>query len=273
DSLSVLDLRGNRLLADISVAASGSRFGRSPTSCTVQGNRLYVTLADINAVAVMDKKTGRGQGMIPTGWYPTKVQPGNDGLLVLNAKGIRPRRPNPKGPQANGPSRGPEYVLNLLKGSVGIIPDVDIRTNLQSWTRRVNASSPSFIMQQGFRKPIRHVFYVVKENRTYDQVLGDLRRGNGDPKLTLFGKEITPVHHQLAMDFVTLDNFFVNGEISVLGHSFTTSGYASPFVEWLGNLSYSYKWKGYPFGTIPAVTSPSYIWDALDQKRVDYRIY
>ncbi len=273
DNLSVLDLRSDNLLAGISVAATGSRFGRSPTSCTVQGNNLYVTLADINAVAVLDKRTGRSQGMIPTGWYPTRVLRGNNGLLVLNAKGIRPRRPNPNGPQANGPARGPEYVLNLLKGTVGIIPDSDIRTNLQSWTRRVNASSPSFMMRQGFRKPIRHVFYVVKENRTYDQVLGDLSRGNGDPKLTLFGKEITPVHHQLASDFVTLDNFFVNGEISVLGHSFTSSGYASPFLEWMGNLSYAYRWKGYPFGTIPAVTSPAYIWDALDQKRLDYRIY
>jgi hypothetical protein len=104
-------------------------------------------------------------------------------------------------------------------------------------------------------------------------VLGDLGRGNGDPSLTLFGAELAPVHHQLAQEFVTLDNFFVNGEISVLGHSFTTSGYASPFTEWLAVNSYSLRWKGYPFGTVPAVTSPAYLWDLLDERRVDYRIY
>jgi phospholipase C len=93
--------------------------------------------------------------------------------------------------------------------------------------------------------PIHHVFYIIKENRTYDQVLGDLGRGNGDSKLTLFGRNVTPNHHRLAEEFVTLDNFYANGEISVLGHSFTTSGYASPFLEWLGNMSYSGRYNGY----------------------------
>src|SRR6185503_4491928 len=111
------------------------------------------------------------------------------------------------------------------------------------------------------------------ENRTYDQILGDLGRGNGDPKLTLFGESVTPVHHQLAREFVTLDNFFVNGEISVLGHSFTTSGYTRPFLQWLANLKYSQRWVGYPFGTVPATMSPVYLWDLLDEKGVDYRIY
>ncbi len=130
-----------------------------------------------------------------------------------------------------------------------------------------------FSLKDGFKLPIRHIFYIIKENRSYDQILGDLGRGNGDPALTLFGKHISPIHHQLATDFITLDNFFVNGEISVLGHSFTTSGYASPFLEWLGNMRYSGRWNGYPFGTVPGVTSPAYLWDRLDEKKIDYRIY
>jgi Phosphoesterase family len=104
-------------------------------------------------------------------------------------------------------------------------------------------------------------------------VFGDLGRGDGDPSLTLFGRYITPNQHALAAQFVTLDNFYANGEVSVLGHSFTTSGYASPFLEWLGNASYSSRYKGYPFGIVPAVTSPAYLWDALDAARVSYRIY
>ncbi|HYJ45130.1 MAG TPA: hypothetical protein VEV81_00855, partial [Pyrinomonadaceae bacterium] len=91
--------------------------------------------------------------------------------------------------------------------------------------------------------------------------------------LTLFGRDVSPNHHALAEGFVTLDNFYADGEISVLGHSFTTSGYASPFLEWLGNASYSGRFKGYPFGTVPAVTSPAYLWDSLDARHVDYRIY
>ncbi|HEY6121531.1 MAG TPA: hypothetical protein VIV66_16340 [Pyrinomonadaceae bacterium] len=273
DSISVVERKGDRLLPPINIAARGSRFGRSPTSCAIQGDYLYVTFADINAVAVLDKETGQQRGLIPTGWYPTKVIAQNAGLTVLSAKGIRPRRPNRNGPRANGSSRVPGYVLNLLKGTVSIIPKSDVSENLSSWTRQVNGSSPTFSLKQGFKLPIHHIFYVIKENRTYDQILGDLPRGNGDPQLTMFGKDVTPVQHQLATDFVALDNFFVNGEISVLGHSFTTSGYASPFVEWMGNLSYSYRWKGYPFGTIPAFMSPAYIWDGLDQKGVDYRVY
>jgi hypothetical protein len=84
---------------------------------------------------------------------------------------------------------------------------------------------------------------------------------------------VTPNHHALSEQFVTLDNFYADGEISVLGHSFTTSGYASPFLEWLGNAAYSGRYRGYPFGMVPSVTSPAYLWDALDDARVDYRVY
>jgi hypothetical protein len=194
-------------------------------------------------------------------------------LIIVSAKGIHARRPNRHGPQPNGPKRVPGYVLNLLKGSVSFVSLDDVRRNANFWTAQVDAASPIFDTQRGFNLPIKHVFYVIKENRTYDQVLGDLGRGNGDPKLTLFGDDISPVHHQLAREFVTLDNFFVNGEISVLGHAFTTSGYASPFIEWLGNVSYSQRWKGYPFGMVPATMSPVYVWDLLDNAKIDYRIY
>ncbi|MEP6636185.1 MAG: alkaline phosphatase family protein [Acidobacteriota bacterium] len=273
DSISVIDVKRPRLLAPINVAQKGSRFGRTPTSCAVEGDRLYVTLAGINAVAILDKRSGKQLGLVPAGWYPTKVLNDESNLIVLNAKGIRPRRPNPKGPQPIGNSREGDYVLTLLKGTVSLIPRNEIATKLRGWTRQVETGSPLFSAKDGFKLPIRHIFYIIKENRSYDQILGDLGRGNGDPTLTLFGKDISPIHHQLATDFVTLDNFFVNGEISVLGHSFTTSGYASPFLEWLGNTRYSQRWPSYPFGTVPAVTSPAYLWDRLGERGVDYRIY
>ncbi len=273
DSLSVVDTRTNRLASTISLASRNTNFGAAPTSCAATSNRIYVTLADTNSVAILNKQTRRQVGAIPTGWYPTKVLTEGSQLLVLNAKGIHARRPNPNGPKGAGPSRVPEYVLNLLRGSVSVISLADLQSHSPEWSQQVMNASPAFDPRRALKLAIRHVFYIIKENRTYDQVLGDLKRGNGDPKLAIFDESISPIHHQLAKQFVTLDNFFCNGEISVLGHSFTTSGYASPFIEWFGNVTYSNRWKGYPYGMVPAMTSPAYLWDRLDEKNVDYRIY
>jgi hypothetical protein len=242
----------------------------------VANGRLYVSAAGLNAVAVFDVATpGAPLGLVPTAWYPTKVLAEGGRLLVLSAKGIRARRPNPAGPQPVSGARtsGPDYVLTLLRGSLGIVPDSAIAPRLAAWTQQVVDGAPLFSAGAGLRLPIRHVFYVVRENRSYDQVMGDLGRGDGDSTLTLFGESVTPVGHQLAREFVTLDHFFADGEISVLGHSFTTSGYASPFLEWLGNTAYAGRFRGYPFGTVPAAFSPAYLWDALEAKQVSYRVY
>lgn len=273
DSLSVIDTRKDSVVAVFEMKVRGNQFGSGPTSCAVGGNKLYVTQSYVNAVAVLDKKTGKLLGSIPTGWYPTKVIVQKERLLVLSAKGIRPRRPNVDGPQPYPEKGGSQYVLSLLKGSLSIIPRKLLGSRLPVWTRQVVEGSPMHGLSRAFKLPIRHIFYIVRENRTYDQVLGDLGRGDGDPYLTLFGEEVTPNAHRLAREFVTLDNYYANGEISVLGHSFTTSGYASPFLEWIANARYSGRYSGYPFGSVPAVTSPTYLWDALDEKGVDYRIY
>src|SRR4029434_5353532 len=131
-----------------------------------------------------------------------------------------------------------------LNGSLSIVDKAEVDRAAARWTKQVESGSPLFCFPVGINVPIRHVFYIVKENRTYDQVLGDLGRGNGDPKLTLFGEAISPVPHELPREFVTLDNFFVNGEVSVLGHTFTTAGYTSPFLQWMANVQYSSRWKG-----------------------------
>jgi YVTN family beta-propeller protein len=273
DELTVVDTARDSVVATVRTNRFGSRFGTAPTSCAVSGRRVYVTLAGLNAVAVFEKDTWRGLGLVPAGWYPTKAVVEGNNLLVLNAKGVRPRRPNPRGPQPVEGKGGPDYVLTLLRGSLSILPTGDVDAHGAAWTRQVLAGVPTYDARRGFKLPIRHVFYIVKENRSYDQVFGDLGRGDGDSTLTLFGRDVTPNHHALAESFVTLDNFYADGEISVLGHSFTTSGYASPFLEWLGNAAYSGRYKGYPFGMVPGVTSPTYLWDALDEARVSYRVY
>ena len=275
DELTVVDTARGRVAGTLRTNRFGSPFGTAPTSCAVSGNRVYVTLAGMNAVAVYDKRTRRQAGLIPTGWYPTKVLVEGGNLLVLNAKGVRARRPNPRGPQPVEGRGGQQYVLTLLQGTLSIVPlaDLNARRGVAAWTRQVLAGAPTFDARRGFKLPVKHVFYVIKENRSYDQILGDLGRGDGDPTLTLFGRDISPNHHALSEQFVTLDNFYADGEISVLGHSFTTSGYASPFLEWLGNAGYSGRYRGYPYGMVPSVTSPAYLWDALDEARISYKIY
>ena len=276
DELSVVDTARDRVVSTLRTNRFGSPFGTAPTSCAVAGGRLYVTLAGMNAVAVYEAGGRRRQlGLVPAGWYPTKAVVEGGNLLVLNAKGVRARRPNPRGPQPVEGRGGDQYVLTLLKGSLSVVPlsEVGSRRNGAVWTRQVLAGAPTYDARRGLKLPVKYVFYVIKENRSYDQILGDLGRGDGDPSLTLFGRAVTPNHHALSERFVTLDNFYADGEISVLGHSFTTSGYASPFLEWVANAAYSGRYRGYPFGMVPSVTSPTYLWDALDDARVSYRIY
>ncbi len=273
DNISVVDTKTDRVSRTIFVGRGRHNSGVAPTSCWLAGERLYVTEATLNAVAIYGMKNGRLLGYIPTGWYPTKVLLDDGNLYYLSAKGILPRRPNIHGPQPVAGKGGPQYVLTLLKGTAGIVPVNSINGNIRKWTEDVEYGSPIYGIREGLKLPIKHIFYVIKENRSYDQELGDLGRGNGDSSLTIFGREITPNIHKMADDFVDLDNFYVDGEISVLGHSFTTSGYASPFLEWLGNANYCGRYKGYPFGTVPAVFSRTYIWDALDAKGVDYKVY
>ena len=286
DDVSAVSLTSDSVVATYRVRFPGpqgatARFGGAPTSCAVSKGKLYVSAAGLNAVAVFDlgspaSATGiEPVGFFPTAWYPTKVLADSGRLVVLSAKGIRARRPNPQGPQAIADTRtsGPDYVLTLLRGSIAVLPDSVIPGQLAAWTTQVAQGTPLYSAGDGLRVPVRHVFYIVRENRSWDQVMGDLGRGEADSSLTLFGERFTPVAHQIARDFVALDHFYADGEISVLGHSFTTSGYASPFLEWLGNTTYAARYRGYPFGTVPGAYSPTYLWDALETKNVSYRIY
>jgi DNA-binding beta-propeller fold protein YncE len=224
--------------------------GMSPSSLSVSANRqtLYIACSDANAIAVADVsgKESRISGYIPTGWYPTTVRALRDGrLLVLNGKGSG-SHPNPEGPS---PFKWPvkagglrmEYVAGIQTGTASVI-DAVTPGKLEEYTRTVVANSPykdalldnagipagSPIPDRiGAATPIKHVILLMKENRTYDQVLGDMKEGNGDPDLVLFGENVTPNHHKLARDFVLLDNFYVNADVSEDGLYWTTSAIAT----------------------------------------------
>jgi DNA-binding beta-propeller fold protein YncE len=254
------------------------------------GRTLIVANADNNAVAVVDVSNPARSfvdGFIPTGWYPTSALFTKDGkqILILNGKGLTPA-PN----MFNG------GMERRMFGTVSLVATPD-RVTLADYTRRVISLSPytdtirlnpnvpigsPIPATVGGVSPIKHVFYVIRENRTYDQVLGDLTEGNGDPKLTIFGREITPNAHALAQNFVVFDNFFVDADVSYNGHSYSTAAYATDFVEKMwqamyarGGIPYLSEGGGLlrnPFGNISAPPG-GYIWDYARRSNVSVRSY
>src|SRR5262249_25211394 len=198
---------------------------------------------------------------------------------------------NPRGPQPNQRTADEtQYIGRLLKGTVGVIDRPNQKT-LQRYTQQTYANTPyrDAIINQvpdpgvrtavprrvGGPTPIKYVLYIIKENRTYDQVFGDIPEGNGDASLTLFGEEITPNHHALARQFVLLDNFYVNAEVSAQGHDGSTAAYSSDFTEKTWPSAYSRRGRKYDYEGEKKINWPSsgYIWDACRKRGIDYRSY
>jgi len=268
--------------------------GSTPNALAISpdGARLYVANADNNAVAViaLAEPASQVEGFIPTGWYPTAVRVSADGrrIFVANGRG-QGSLPNPRGPQADRPmTPETQYTPRIQKGSLSIIDTPD-EAQLKILTRRVLANSPyrDELLQAapgpgtviptrpGGPTPIRHVIYIIKENRTYDQVFGDIKEGNGDPSLVLFGEKITPNHHRLAREFVLLDNFYVNADVSADGHSWSMGALANDFVQKLWPATYAGRRAHYDYeGQDPTGTPPGgYLWNAALKAGVSFRIY
>jgi len=243
--------------------------GMTPSALALSGDgkRLYVACSGANAVALVDisEERSRVEGFIPTGWYPTAVRALPSGtLVVLNGKGVR-SYPNLNGP--NPTARGEKaagFVGRLETGTASWI-DAFSDEQLAAWSKTVLANSPYNDARLDAPSPlpaIEHVIYIVKENRTYDQVLGDLKGGNGDPSLVLFGENVTPNHHKLAREFVLFDNFYVNADVSADGHHWSTAAIANDYVEKLWPSNYGKRKAVYDFeGQEPTAAPPAgYLW-------------
>ncbi|MBC1225050.1 beta-propeller fold lactonase family protein [Nostoc sp. UCD121] len=244
DSISVIDTNSDRVVQTISLSRPNDQYkGANPNSVALSPDQrtLYTTLGGENAVAVVDLGSSRLTGRIPTGWYPNSVSVSKDGkkLFVVNAKsnsGPNPsnNRTTPAGLARNTSFRN-EYNWALEKAGIAVIP-VPQGGTLASLSQQVDRNNgfdnrrPDRTMRF-LQDKIKHVIYVVKENRTYDQVLGDLPVGNGDPALTLFPEPISPNHHKLALDFVTFDNFYDSGESSGVGWNWSTYGRTTDYTE------------------------------------------
>lgn len=299
-----IDLSARRATEQIGVALyPKAPPGTTPNALALSpdGRTLLVANADNNTVAVVDVSTpgsSRVRGFIPTGWYPTGVSFDREGkrIFVLSGKGLSPSA-NPRGPQPGARAADGQFIGQMLQGALTEIATPDEPT-LEAMTRRVYEVTPyddktkltpagapadsPIPGEVGKPSPIRHVFYIIRENRTYDQVLGDLPAGNGDPALTLFGENITPNAHALACEFVLLDNFYVDAEVSYDGHAFSTGAYATDVVEKIWPTNYGRRGGIYmsegggknrnPYGNLSAPPQ-GYIWDMAKRAGVSVRSY
>jgi YVTN family beta-propeller protein len=280
DNITVISLATQKLLAHAALpfVANGA-VGSSPDALFFDGDRLYVPCGAANAVAVF-RTTPTGLtplGAVPTGWYPTSVARAADGaLIVLDGKG-ESSHANPR----YSPSGRQDYIADNLIGSVRRIPvpdDAALRQDLASveslgapYALRSPAPSP-IVRAHG---PIAHVIYVVKENRTYDQVLGDISAADGDAALTMFGASITPNEHALARRFGVFDRFFTDAHVSADGHSWSLGAFANDYLERTWPANYAQRRPFYDFedGAEAAVPHSGYLWNAAAHAHITYRNY
>ena len=266
--------------------------GSTPDALALSGDgrKLYVANADNNNVAVIDvsnRKEARVQGFIPTGWYPTAIALTPDGnqLCVGTGKGMGFRNNYPAQTAHASKTPNPEtpydYIAAVLSGHVSMV-DIPDAKQLAAYSKQAAANVPvptSYVdpaeaarIQRDVFPKIHHIIYIIRENRTYDQVLGDLGKGNGDPKLTLFGAQVTPNAHALAKRLVTLDNLYCDGEVSEDGHQWSNAAYATDFNQ--KSWTNSYSTRSEPEADERLMSSPAgYLWDACARNHLTYRTY
>jgi YVTN family beta-propeller protein len=276
--------------------------GSTPSAVAVspRDSTLYVANADNNdlvSVDIGERGSSRVRGFIPVGWYPTAVAVSDDGktLFVANGKGLRFRSNVP--PRTTSPLRlfrppAFDYIGRIFQGSVSFIPRPS-GPELARFTEQVRRNSPytpeamhaSSVKSEGpipdrvgVSCPIKYVLYIIKENRTYDQVFGDFRdasgrpAGNGDPRLVMFGEDVAPNHHHLARDYVLLDNLYCNGEVSVDGHSWCDAAIATDYNErsWIQDYS---KHGKLPGNRDMGEPSAGFLWDLCRRAGLSFRSY
>jgi YVTN family beta-propeller protein len=307
NSVSVIDIKTKKVIEVLNAALyPNAPAGSASNGLALSTNEktLYIANADNNCLAVFDVSAignSKSKGFIPTGWYPTNVKVVGKKIFVSNGKGFssfpNPNGPNPVGKKQNvtykksdnvKPAKV-EYIGGLMKGAMSIIDEpTDIA--LAAYSKKVYQNTPyskeretisngeignPIPMKVGDKSPIKHVFYIIKENRTYDQVLGDVKEGNGDTSLVLFGEKITPNQHKLVKEFVLMDNFYVDGEVSADGHNWTMSANATDYLEKNWVTSYGGRGGEYDAEGTREIANPKngFLWDFCKRANVTYRTY
>src|SRR5438105_1691428 len=297
DKVSVVDTRAQRVIATLNDAVPAVGEGSTPDALALSpdGSRLFVAEADNNAVALFDLSAATAgaqaasgsdalAGRIPSGWYPSAVIADGNDLLVANAKG-RGTAPNRSHwqPGQPMPAHTPDYTLGQINGTLTINPARPSAAELDALSRRVaSANGWSSAQQEKKYPPFEHVIYIVKENRTYDQVFGDLKQADGDSSLVFFPRSVSPNHHALAERFGIFDRFFVNAEVSPDGHEWSMAAYVTDYAEKTIPSNYSgrgrtYDYQGTNRNAVPeddvAEPSSGYLWNLAQRAGITYRDY
>lgn len=307
NSVSVIDVVAKKVIETLNAAL----YPNAPSGSTSNGvalsednKTLYIANADNNCLAVFDvSETGKSKskGFIPVGWYPSNVKVIGKKIYVSNGKGLtsmaNPYGPNPYGNKQtvsyqssdNQKPQEVQYIAGLFKGTLSIINEPDEK-QLSIYSQAVYHNTPyskdkelnaggetgnPIPMRVGEKSPIKYVFYIIKENRTYDQVLGDMKKGNGDDNLVLFGEKITPNQHAIADNFVLFDNFYVDAEVSADGHNWSMGAYATDYLEKTWPTSYG--GRGGTYGGEGerkiANNKNGFIWDLCSRNNVSFKTY
>ena len=277
---------------------------------SADGKHLFVADASLDAIEVFDvsgvetyEANGTGimefgpLGFIPTDWYPSALAVHGDDLLIATVKGEGSRANKDMGKTVyETKHKDHPYIPTLLRGSIARLNIPSTLEKLPQLTQVVEHDNllhadPGTIAFASGQNPIKHVIYVIKENRTYDQILGDLKVGDtkigdGDPSLTMYGADITPNEHKLALQFGVLDNFYDSGEVSGDGHLWSTAAITSDYNEKTWQIAYRGKERTYDFQgqnadeyplehSLPDVDDPGtgYLWDNLARNHVSFRDY
>ncbi len=306
DEVAVVGTDDGEPFAFLNTSAKDGKFaGAGPIALaeTSNGRDLFIANASLNAITVWNSRTlangvqpgvetNGPAGFIPTDWYPSALAVHGNELLIATAKG-QGTGPNPGSGKTDYEVKHHKhpYIVSLLKGSVARLDIPSTIVRLPELTKVVENDNllhadPGTIAFASGKNPIKHVIYVLKENRTYDQILGDLKIGNGDPSLTLYGEDITPNEHKLARQFGVLDNFYDSGEVSGDGHQWSTAAITSDYNEKTWQIAYRGKERTYDFqGQVadeyplenkqPDIDDPAtgFLWDNLTRNNVSFRDY
>ena len=271
DAIDAVDARTLRVSARIAVGLPQGP-GASPNALALSGNTIYVSLGAENAVAQI--RNGRVLARAPAGWYPTGVAVRNGTLFVADGKGERSRA-NPEFDPRTSHSTG--YVASTLVGSVRALSvqafDADSTASVLANIPKISNPPQQTVLRA--HGPIAHVFYIIKENRTYDQVLGDLAEGDGDATLTWFGAGVTPNQHAIARRFGIFDDTFADAQVSANGHKWSTAAFANDYLERFWPQNYGDRRSTYDFEDSASASTPKngYIWDDARKAGVSLRDY
>jgi DNA-binding beta-propeller fold protein YncE len=274
DSISIINTKTFQIVNTLKDAIPGTKQGSTPNALALSadGRRLYVAEADSNAVAVFEKD--RLIGRIPVGWYPTALIQTPEHLYVVNGKG-RGTRANPKATHGAAYINTPtDYTLGQLNGTICELPATISKNELQKYSQKV-AELNNWNLKTAPKKypPFKHVLYFIKENRTYDQVFGDMPQGDGDPSLLFFNKTSSPNHRAMAERFGLFDRFFVNAEVSSQGHPWSTAAYVTDYVEKTVHSNYSDRRDNARPEGEEADPALGYFWDLATRNKISLRIF